>query len=78
MSDKNEAPDGVLDEWMGKILGRSWKTSLLGLLALGCGVAPLIPGLPPVLLEVCRVVLPVATGGGLLAAKDKGVTGGKK
>jgi hypothetical protein len=68
-------PDGAVDGLLTKIFGRSWKTSLTGLAALACGVASLIPGLPPIIHDICRVALPVLTGSGLMLAKDRGVTG---
>jgi hypothetical protein len=70
--------DGVIDEWMSRILGKSWKTTLSGIIATACGVAVVVPGVPSVVVAVCQVVLPIATGVGLVAAKDKGVTGGKR
>ena len=70
--------DGVIDEWMSRLLGKSWKTTLAGIAATACGVALVVPGLPPVVVSVCQVILPIATGAGLVAAKDKGVTGGKR
>jgi hypothetical protein len=67
--------EGLIGRVGHKVLGKSWKTSLSGFIALVCGVLPLVPGMPHAVLEVCRVVLPIAVGGGLYVAKDKGVSG---
>lgn len=72
------ASDGIVDGVMAKIFGKSWKTTVAGLLTLACGVAPLIPNLPPVVHDICRVSLPILTGGGLMLSKDHNVSGGKK
>jgi hypothetical protein len=78
LNDVQPKADGALDEWMSKVFGRSWKTTLSGLIALACGVAPLIPGVPPVIGDICRIATPIVVGGGLALAKDKDVSGGKR
>lgn len=69
------APDGLLPSLLGHIFGRSWRTQLAGFVALVCGVLPLIPGIPPQVAEVCRVLAPLAIGGGFIVAKDAKVSG---
>lgn len=68
-------PDGIVDGFFSRVFGRSWKTTLAGLGAFVCGVAPLIPGIPSIVLDICRVALPALTGTGLMLAKDRSVSG---
>jgi hypothetical protein len=71
-----DAPEnGLIDEAMIRVLGRSWRTTLTGLLVILCSVAMVVPGVPHVVTEVCKVLLPIVTGTGLLIAKDGRVSG---
>lgn len=72
------AHDGFIDGFMSKILGRSWKTSIAGWVAIACGIVQVIPGVPQVVRDVCLVVGPVAGGTGLVQAKDKNVHGSNR
>lgn len=70
--------DGALDAWLTKVLGRNWRTSLVGLVSLACSVAPFVPFLPPGVKEAARALAPIVTGGGFLLAKDARVSGPMK
>lgn len=76
-------PDGALDAFMTRIFGRSWRSGGLGLAALLCGivsgVAVAVPGaVPAVVVAVAAVVGPLASGAGLMFAKDAKVSGPAK
>jgi hypothetical protein len=66
---------GLLNRKMTWLLGRSWRTTLLGIITTVCGVAVVIPGLPAPLVDVCKAVLPITSGSGLMLAKDFRVSG---
>lgn len=66
---------GFIERKMTFLLGRSWRTTLLGLTSLVCGVAVAVPGVPLPIVEVCKVILPIASGSGLMLAKDARVSG---
>lgn len=71
-------PDGKIDELMSKLLGRSWRTTLIGLLVIGGGCLPLVPGIPPEVLHKIQIAIGIATGGGFVVSKDAKVTGAPK
>jgi hypothetical protein len=66
---------GLLNRKMTWLLGRSWRTTLLGIITTVCGVVVVIPGLPAPLVDVCKAVLPITSGSGLMLAKDFRVSG---
>lgn len=73
-------PDGALDAFMTRMLGRSWRTQLAGLASLACGIVTGIgvasPGvLPPILVAIAAAASPSLAGLGLLVAKDAKVSG---
>ena len=70
--------DGFIDGVMSKVFGRSWKTSVSGIIVFVCGIVPYVPGLHPLVQDICRALLPAVTGAGLILAKDKNVSGQKK
>ena len=76
MTQTAEKPDGFIDGIMSKVFGRSWKTTVAGLVVVACGVVSFIPGMPPVVYLICQALGPVAAGGGLVTAKDRNVSGG--
>jgi len=78
MAENERAPDGLIDQHLSRIFGRSWRTSLLGLVAVACGLVPLIPGVPADVADTVGKVGAIVVGGGLLAAKDKSVSGQNK
>lgn len=67
--------NGVVGDLLVKLLGRSWRTTLLGLVTIACGAAVSVPGMPSIVVDICRIILPVSTGGGLMLAKDTRVSG---
>jgi hypothetical protein len=80
MEPMNDAPDGILDEKMSRLFGRSWRTSLGGLATGVCGVVVIVDQFVPhpalhALASVC-VGLGLVGGGAIgFRAKDRGVTG---
>lgn len=70
-----DVENGAVGELMTRLLGRNWRTSLSGLLVVVCGVVSVIPGVPPVVQDVCRVITPLIGGGALMLAKDGRVSG---
>ncbi len=71
-----DAPEnGAVENFLIRLLGRSWRTTAAGIVALVCGVVVVIPGVPVVVVNVCHVILPIVSGAGLLIAKDSRVSG---
>jgi hypothetical protein len=68
-------PDGAIDAFMSRLFGRSWKTTCTGILAVVGTVVQLIPGIPPEVKHGVGIGVGVLTGTGLIAAKDKNVSG---
>lgn len=66
-------PDGVIDEKMTRVLGQSWRTSCLGLLALLVQIVPMLP-VSPQLQHAAQQLAPLLLGGGLLLSKDARVS----
>lgn len=73
--------DGILVVGLRKVLGRSWKTSLAGLLGIGSTVVAAVATVPPDQLSV-RALMPflpgVLTAIGVLLSKDANVSGTKQ
>lgn len=68
-------PDGAIDRFMSGIFGRSWRTTCAGLAAVIGTIVQLLPGVPPEVKHGVGIGVSVLTGAGLVAAKDKSVTG---
>lgn len=71
-------PDGVIDSFMSRLLGRSWRTSSVGIASFLCAVVPLVPAIPKAVGDFCATMLPFILGGGFMVAKDGKVFGPKK
>jgi len=74
------ADNGEINNWLGKMFGRSWKTSFSGLVAVGCsvitGLSAALPGqIPPSLAAVAGIIGPMVGGVGLMMAKDHNISG---
>lgn len=76
----SDAPDGIVDEKMTRLFGRSWRTSLGGLATGVCGLVVVADQFIPH--PVLHAVSAVCVGLGLAGAgaigfraKDKGVSG---
>lgn len=61
---------GAVGRFLHKLFGRSWKTTLLGAVAVGLAVVPLVPGISPELVALAQKVGPIVLGGGVLLSKD--------
>ncbi len=70
-----EDEEGLIGGGLRKLFGRSWKTTVTGLITIACGVVPLVPGVPDNIAKIAAVLLPIVAGGGLLVAKDGNVSG---
>ena len=70
MSEQPADDGGAVGRFFHKLFGRSWKTTVLGAVAIGLAVVPLVPGLPPDLVALAQKIGPVVLGGGVLIAKD--------
>lgn len=76
----SEAPDGIVDEKMTRLFGRSWRTSLGGLATGICGVVVVADQFVPhpALHAAAAICMGLGlVGGGVIGfrAKDKGVSG---
>lgn len=76
-----DAPDPILDDggavgrFLARIFGRSYRTTIAGVVTvLAQGVA-LAPGMPPDVAHWAQVLAGLASGAGLLIAKDARVSG---
>lgn len=72
-------PDGLVDERMTRLLGRSWRTSLSGALSIICGAIAAVgyssPGLiDPRIVGIAIALAPLIGGAGLMFAKDARVS----
>lgn len=61
---------GHVGAFLRRWLGRSWKTTLLGALAVGLAVVPMVPGLSPDLVSLAQKLGPILLGGGVMLSKD--------
>ncbi len=68
-------PQGLIPAFLFKLLGPSYRTSLLGYLVIASTIIPMIPAAPPWLVELARGLAGGAAGLGFVFAKDKSVTG---
>ena len=74
MSDNNE-PDGVIGAILARYLGRSYRTTLAGLVSVVASGVALSPGVDPSIAHWAQVIVGLASGAGLLIAKDARVSG---
>lgn len=67
-----DQPDdgGAVGRTLHRLFGRSWKTTVLGAVAVALAVIPMVPGIHPDLVDLAQKVGPVVLGGGVLLAKD--------
>lgn len=76
-------PEGKIDLWLSTWLGSSWRTSISGLLTIGCGLVVAVDQFVPhpvlhVAAQVCTAA-GLVTGGAIgFAAKDRRVSGVQK
>jgi hypothetical protein len=68
---------GIVGRFLSRIFGRSYRTTIAGVVTvLAQGVA-LAPGVPPEVAHWAQVLAGLASGAGLLTAKDARVSGPK-
>lgn len=67
--------EGILGNFMIKLFGKSWRTTVSGLAVLVSQAIALIPGIPPDVAHAATVVGGILAGTGLLSAKDSKVSG---
>jgi hypothetical protein len=68
---------GIVGRFLSRIFGRSYRTTIAGVVTvLAQGVA-LAPGVPPEVAHWAQVLAGLASGAGLLIAKDARVSGPK-
>lgn len=70
-----ELPDGLIETQLVRFFGRSYRTTLAGIVALLATVAPFVPGIPSSVVDVLHAIAGAAMGAGLLIAKDSRVSG---
>ena len=68
-------PDGVVDGVLTRYLGRSYRTTIAGIVSVVASGVALAPGMDPVVAHWAQVVVGLASGAGLLIAKDSRVSG---
>lgn len=80
MSEQQQPLDddgGIVGRFLSRIFGRSYRTTIAGVVTvLAQGVA-LAPGVPPEVAHWAQVLAGLASGAGLLIAKDARVSGPK-
>jgi hypothetical protein len=67
--------DGAIGAFLARIFGRSYSTTLAGLVAMLAQGIALAPGVDPSMAHWAQVVAGFAGGAGLLIAKDSRVSG---
>ncbi len=67
--------EGAIGRFLHRLLGKSWKTSITGIISVICAVIPLVPGVPPEWTHVAQLAGPIILGGGIMLAKDHNVSG---
>jgi len=70
-----DSPDGALESWLVGVFGRSYRTTIAGLIALLATVLPFVDGVPQGVVDALHAVAGLAAGAGLLIAKDARVSG---
>jgi hypothetical protein len=58
-----------------RVFGRSYRTTIAGLIALLATVLPFVDGVPKGVIDAMHAVAGLAAGAGLLIAKDSRVSG---
>lgn len=67
--------DGAIGAFLARIFGRSYRTTLAGLVTVVAQGVALAPGMDPAVAHWAQVVAGFAGGAGLLIAKDHRVSG---
>jgi hypothetical protein len=67
--------DGAIGAFLARIFGRSYRTTLAGLVAMLAQGIALAPGVDPSMAHWAQVVAGFAGGAGLLIAKDSRISG---
>lgn len=75
MSDLPAEPDGILAAFLVRYFGRSYRTTLAGLVSVVASGVALSPGVDPAVAHWAQVIVGLASGAGLLIAKDARVSG---
>lgn len=70
--------DGHIGRFLSALFGRSYRTTLSGLVAVVAQGVALAPGVDPAVQHWAQVVAGFASGAGLLIAKDSRVSGKPK
>ena len=67
--------DGAIGRFLSRLFGRSYRTTLAGLIATVAQGVALAPGVDPAVQHWAQVVAGFASGAGLLIAKDSRISG---
>jgi hypothetical protein len=67
--------DGAVGVFLSRVFGRSYRTTLAGLVTVVAQGVALAPGVDPVVAHWAQVLAGLASGAGLLIAKDSRVSG---
>jgi hypothetical protein len=67
--------DGAIGAFLARIFGRSYRTTLAGLITVVAQGVALAPGMDPAVAHWAQVAAGLASGAGLLIAKDSRVSG---
>lgn len=70
--------DGAVGRFLSRVFGRSYRTTLAGLVTVVAQGVALAPGVDPAVAHWAQVLAGMASGAGLLIAKDSRVSGRPK
>lgn len=75
MAEEQHDDGGKVGAFLAKWFGRSYRTTLAGLVATVSSVVAIAPGVPPGVQHMAQVIASLASGAGLVIAKDSRVSG---
>ena len=67
--------DGAIGAFLARVFGRSYRTTLAGLVTVVAQGIALAPGVDPTVAHWAQVLAGMASGAGLLIAKDSRISG---
>ena len=70
-----DSPDGLVESTLVRLFGRSYRTTIAGVVAVVAVIAAHTPGVPTWAVEALRELAALSAGAGLLIAKDARVSG---